>query len=91
MKDNEQHSSSPSASSINPPISATTANDERHLPMEPLLIGASAFVIIAVAVHIVLKVKRRKNTRRNISVRSFRKGESLIDDEDDLLISQAYS
>lgn len=66
---------------------------ERHPPpMQFLLIGASAFVIVAIVVHVAVKVKRRKkNMGRGIGVRGFRNGESLIDDEDDLLISQAYN
>lgn len=63
--------------------------------MEFLLLGASAFVIVAVIVHIVMKLKRRRGCMGGrgggVAVRGFRKGESLIDDEDDLLISQAYS
>ena len=62
--------------------------------MELLLVGASAFVIVAVVVHWGMKVKRQRRgggAGRGAAVRGFRKGESLIDDEDDLLISQAYS
>lgn len=69
-----------------------SSSQQRQLPMRLLLIGASAFVIVAVVVHVWLKVhRRRKCAGRGVALRGYRKGESLIDDEDDLLISQAYS
>jgi len=74
--------------------SATTstgkaASAEKRVPMEHMLAGLTVFVIIAGLVHWILKARRRR--RAPPGVRGFRKGESLIEDEDDLLISQMYT
>lgn len=64
-----------------------TSEAKDHLQMEYIFGGLSIFVFVAFIVHVVLKRRRRFND----SVRSFRRGESLVEDEDDLLISQIYT
>lgn len=49
--------------------------------------GLSIFVFVAFIVHVALKRRRFLND----SSRGFRRGESLVEDEDDLLISQMYT
>uniref|UniRef100_A0A914GW33 Uncharacterized protein n=1 Tax=Globodera rostochiensis TaxID=31243 RepID=A0A914GW33_GLORO len=74
--------------------SGTSARDKR-VPLELLLVGAAAFVLVAALVHAVMKATRRRRMAARGSAgaatrRGFRKGESLVEDEDDLLISQMY-
>jgi len=65
----------------------TPPSEETRLPMERMLGVLTVFVIVAGAIHMLMK--RRK--RMNATARGFRKGESLVEDEDDLLISQIYN
>ncbi|KAH7696432.1 Low-density lipoprotein receptor domain class A containing protein [Aphelenchoides avenae] len=50
-------------------------------------------VVLSVAIvgGLVYILMRRRKQKRSNAVRGFRKGESLVDDEDDLLISQMYA
>jgi hypothetical protein len=50
------------------------------------LVGLLLAACIFVTVFYILRRRRKAN----VGARSFRKGESLVDDEDDLLISQMY-
>lgn len=54
---------------------------------KPTLIILALVVALSAIVYFFLK-KRRK--RVNFGVRGFRRGESLVEEEDDLLISQMY-
>ncbi|KAI3413979.1 hypothetical protein GPALN_011449 [Globodera pallida] len=75
--------------------SGGTSAREKRVPLELLLMGAAAFVLVAALVHAVMKATRRRRLAARGSAgaaarRGFRKGESLVEDEDDLLISQMY-
>ena len=59
-------------------------------PLRELFGALTVFVLAAGLIHMLLKRRRRQQQRLGASVRGFRKGESLVDDEDDLLISQNY-
>ena len=71
-----------------PPTTSTPSKDNGSilLPLKLVFAGAAAFILVAGLAHVF--VKRRQ---LQASVRSYRKGDRLIDDEDDLLISQMYS
>jgi hypothetical protein len=66
--------------------SASKDNGSILLPLKFVFAGAAAFILVAGLAHVFVK-------RRNLqaTVRNYRKGQSLVDDEDDLLISQMYS
>lgn len=49
--------------------------------------GLIILLFITFIIYFVLKQKKKSND----TVRGFRKGESLVEDEDDLLISQMYA
>lgn len=60
--------------------------------MEYLLTVLIIFVILAGIIHTILKNRRLKRLTAGGGLRrGFRKGESLVEDEDDLLISQMYT
>lgn len=66
--------------------------NEKRLPMEYLLSCLTIFVIVAGVIHTILKRHRLQRITSNGGLRrGFRRGESLVEDEDDLLISQMYT
>uniref|UniRef100_A0AC35F2X1 Transmembrane protein n=1 Tax=Panagrolaimus sp. PS1159 TaxID=55785 RepID=A0AC35F2X1_9BILA len=56
------------------------------LPLKLVFAGAAAFILVAGLTHVFVKRRQLQTT-----VRNYRKGQSMVDDEDDLLISQMYS
>lgn len=56
------------------------------LPIKLVAFGALAFIFVAVLANFLMK-----KSQVGAAVRNYRKGQSLVDDEDDLLISQMYS
>uniref|UniRef100_A0AC34RAS4 Uncharacterized protein n=1 Tax=Panagrolaimus sp. JU765 TaxID=591449 RepID=A0AC34RAS4_9BILA len=73
------------------PQSLTTSTmhktDTGHaLPIKLVAFGALAFIFVAVLANFLMK-----KSQVGAAVRNYRKGQSLVDDEDDLLISQMYS
>ncbi|KAL3089954.1 hypothetical protein niasHS_006406 [Heterodera schachtii] len=76
---------------------ANAAGGDKRVPLELLLAGAAAFVLVSALVHAVMKATRRRRLAArggaagaNRRGAGFRKGESLVDEEDDLLIAQMY-
>uniref|UniRef100_A0A7E4V3S5 Low-density lipoprotein receptor domain class A n=1 Tax=Panagrellus redivivus TaxID=6233 RepID=A0A7E4V3S5_PANRE len=69
------------------PVPSKPESESLLLPLKFVLGGAAALILVAGLVNFI--VKRRQALRSNI--RNYRKGQSLVDDEDDLLISQMYS
>uniref|UniRef100_A0A915EFS5 Uncharacterized protein n=1 Tax=Ditylenchus dipsaci TaxID=166011 RepID=A0A915EFS5_9BILA len=70
-------------------VSKPVDNPNSKLRMEYLLLVLAFFVVFAGIIHTILK--KRKKRFSSSGIRGFRKGESLVEDEDDLLISQMYT
>ena len=67
---------------------ADQINSDGRWLLEYLVAGMLLVIVVAGAFHVILKRRRRTGIK---GFRGFRGGESLVEDEDDLLISQMYS
>lgn len=77
---------------LKPKTQNTTDTTPKHKAVNGVslkLIAAGLFGILALSALIHFLLKRRR--ARLAANRNFRKGEALIDEEDDLLISQMYA
>ncbi|KAE9550326.1 hypothetical protein FO519_006458 [Halicephalobus sp. NKZ332] len=75
-------------SSTSKPSTTTIPKSESGIhPLKLIFAGAGAFIIVVGVAHFLMK--KRQQLRG--AVRNYRKGQSLVDDEDDLLINQMYS
>uniref|UniRef100_A0A914NIQ5 Uncharacterized protein n=1 Tax=Meloidogyne incognita TaxID=6306 RepID=A0A914NIQ5_MELIC len=84
------HSSTKSSIAKSSTSKPKTKFQEKPSP-KYLLFGAIILLILIIIGNVFSKLKNKYKQRRNAGFHGFRKGESLIEEEDDLLIAQAYS